>query len=104
MIIRQDCIVLQQFTVYANGSIFDDGTMVFANEKLADAYLQEYWYNRYGEDRIRKYNGDGTIGNIHTSFYYVEVSELGLRDGSDVSCRCFDATWQTLIKSERDMR
>lgn len=102
MIYREDCIVIREFTIYPTGAIFDDAELVFKTEELANEYLQRYWYDRYGELNIKRHKDDGT-GKLRFPYNYVEVSELGLADGSDVSRRCFTANWCTMIKSKKDM-
>lgn len=103
MIVRDDCIVINEFVIYPNGSVFLDNTLVFKNEALANAYLQEAWYDRYGELNVKKCQSyDGRV--VKSGYYYVEVSELGLSDGSDVSRRCFEALVCTMVKTKSDLR
>lgn len=102
MIWRQDIIVIQEFVIYPTGTVFFDQMLTFKNEKLANAYLQEYWYDRYGEENIKKHSSNDE-GIVHETYYYVEVAELGLRDGSDISKRCFSATWCPTIKTLSDL-
>ena len=103
MILRDDCIVIEEFTIYPSGRVFSDGIFIFANEKLANIYLQENWYDRYGEENI-KINRDYDNSIVAGAYHYVEIHELGYRGNNDLSQRCFRARWNTIIKSERDLR
>lgn len=104
MVWRDDVIVIQEFTIYATGAIFPDGTIVVNSEKLADAYLRENWYDRYGEKNI-KYSGDEKedFRQLKEKYYYVEIHEMGFRDNSDLSRRCFTARWTTLYKNKKEL-
>ena len=97
-----DVIVIEEFTIYPTGAVFLDQQLVFKTQALADQYLQQNWFDRYGELNIKKHKDDDT-GRYKFAYYYVEVSELGLADGSDISRRCFTANWCPLIKTKSDL-
>ena len=103
MIVREDCIVINEFVIYPTGAVYIDQTLVFSNETLANQYLQEYWYDRYGEQNIKVCHSNSDDSIVKTRYNYVEVSELGMRDGSDISRRCFEALWCTTIKKKSDL-
>lgn len=93
---RNDCIVIQEFTIYASGAVFFDQILVFKNEEAADKYLNEMWYDRYGERNIKENRDNGGI--VHERYYYVEIHEMGLQNNNDLSRRCFTANYCPIIK------
>lgn len=95
---RDDVIVVHEFAIYPSGAVYNDNLLVFATKAAAEVYIKSEWYDRYGEENIKVCHSNSDSSIVKTRYNYVEVSELGLRDGSDISRRCFTATWCSFIK------
>ena len=95
---RDDCIVINEFVIYPTGAIYLDNTLVFKTEEAATVYIQREWYDRYGEENVKVCHRENSNSPIKTRYNYVEVSELGLGDRSDISRRCFTAQWCSVYK------